>query len=362
MFALRLLLLSLLSPSLVQAQLSTDVPTYYLKPLGELDRDHSEFACQSIRLSFGFRCIILRSGPRPQRALNRSRYQYDADIIVRGLFPQLPGDGLGLLALSNFDLYEEGRSRFVFGLASLVDRVTVVSMARFRGPWWGEDPDPARFLDRLHKVVIHEVAHTLGLAHCPDQHCAMREDRSLDDLDTSPSRFCARCQVALKKAKKRRPGDALWHYMRGHSHLNRGQLIRSLFHFERAVEMAPEDPRALNDLGVAYLRRGDKGRALWYFRHAQMIAPNFAYAGYNEGLLFLGAGDAEAAQGAFEAVLTMDANWSLAHRQLGYLSQVQGQPERALVHFEAYLDSHPEDSATQARVRMIKGGGRSSAP
>ncbi|MBU0553835.1 tetratricopeptide repeat protein [Myxococcota bacterium] len=328
-------------------------------PLGEVDPAHVRFTCEAIRQTHHLQCVALRPHPLPSKALDRRRFQYDADIIVEGLFERLPGDGAGLLAITNSDLFEAGKSHFVFGLASLVDRVGIVSLARYRGAWWGEQENPARFYERAYKVIIHEVSHTLGLGHCPNPHCAMREDATLEALDDSPRRFCKRCQAALERNAKPEPGR--WHYLRGHSHLNRAQLSQAVFHFERAAEIHPDDPRVLNDLGVAYLRRGDPSRALWCFRRAEDIAPRFPNARYNEGLIFLAAQDPKEAKVAFERALEVDPEWSLAHRQLGELYQSEGRPERALAHFEAYLRRH-QDEAVEAQVKMIKGGGEAPLP
>lgn len=345
----------------IRAPSGFDAPKaiYYVLPLGEVDEAHARFACEAITRAHRLHCVILRARPVPSQALDRRRFQYDADRIVEGLFEQLPGDGMGMMALTNADLFEAGKSHFVFGLASLVDRVGIVSLARYRGPWWGEQENRARFFERAYKVIIHEVAHTLGLGHCPNPHCAMREDATLKALDESPRRFCKRCQATLKQSLSPDPGR--WHYLRAHSHLNRAQLAQAVFHFERAAEIHPSDPRVLNDLGVAYLRRGDQARALWYLREAQRIAPLFPNARYNEGLIFLAARDPQRAEIAFERALEVDPAWSLAHRQLGELYHSEGRPSRALAHFEAYLQRY-DDSDIEARVKMIKGGGAPAQP
>ena len=344
---------------------SDDAPitdaTYYVRPMGDVAPSHAQRACEIIRREFVVPCRVLRDRPMPYDTLDLDRYQFEAHALVERMVDELPSDGLGLVVLTNGDLYEAGRGPYVFGLASLVAHIGVVSLSRFRETWWGgahSSIGRARFRERFHKVLIHEVGHTLGVPHCDDNRCAMREDRTLEELDDSPMRFCTRCGSRLVDARRHGPGTMRWHYTRGHRHLRRGEFARAVYHFEVAVELAPESPQLHNDLGVAYLRRGDAGRALWSFRHAVSLDPAFAHARYNEGLVFLGVGDASNAWRAFESVLEVDRDWALAHRQLGQLAaEVYGDGDLALRHFEEYLAAHGADASVEARIRMIKGGG-----
>lgn len=350
--------LAIVSLWLLSASAHAGSGTYYVRPLGDVDAQHAELACQTVRETFHLRCVVLRPRPLPRRAFVAARNQYDADALINLLFRDLPTDGVGLIGLTNGDLFDAARPRFVFGLASLVDRVGVVSMARFRETWWGNDADPLRFRERLYKVLVHEIAHTLGLEHCPSARCTMRHDRTLADLDASPRRFCKRCRTATRQHAQIRPGTARWHYLRGHAHLMRGQFPQAVFHLQLAVELDPYDALAANDLGVAYLRRGDSGRALWWFRHAHQLDPSLANTRYNEGLVFVSVGAFDLAQRAFEGALISDPTFHLAHRQLGLIHQEQrADPDRALTHYRAYLESQGDDRAIEARIRLIKGGG-----
>lgn len=332
--------------------------TYYVRPLGEVDPAQARFACQSIRETFKLGCQVLRAHPLPRAALDAARGQYDADALIDALFRGAPADAVGLVGITNGDLFDKRRGRFVFGLASLIDRVAVISLARYRGSWWGHSLDPQLFKARYFKVLVHEVAHTLGLKHCERQTCAMRDDADLQALDASPTAFCSACKAAAAEGAHLGPGSPGWHYTRGHAHLHRGQFAQAVLHLEQAAELMPGDPRIANDLGVAYLRRGDRGRALWQFRHAALLDPWFANPRYNEGLVFLGAGAVQAARTAFERTLAVDPLWGLAHRQLGQLYQDEiRDPDRALDHYHAYLEIQADDFDVAERVRLIKGGG-----
>ena len=333
--------------------------TYYVRPLGDVEPEHARFACKSIKDRFKVDCVVLRAHPLPAKALDRRRNQYDADALLDSLFRKAPDDAVGLVGVTNGDLFDRRHGRFVFGLASLIDRVAVVSLSRYRGSWWGQSFDPARFYDRYYKVVVHEVAHTLGLHHCERRACAMRDDADIEALDTSPRTFCSACQAAAAEGARLGPGSPGWHYTLAHAHLHRGQFAQAVSHFEQAADRMPDDPRIANDLGVAYLRRGDRAKALWQFRRATGLDPYFPNPRYNEGLVFLGAGAVDQARLAFEATLAIDAGWGLAHRQLGMIFQeFLSEPDKAVAHYDAYLDAHADDYDVAERVRLIKGGGR----
>jgi archaemetzincin len=341
----------------VARAMTPEPPTFYVRALGDVSPAHTRWACQVVREVFRVRCRVLRAQALPQDALDRARHQYDADRLVDALFRTLPDDGVGLIGLTNADLYGGGRNHFVFGLGHLVDHVGVVSLARYRNAWWGEPDDERLFRERFFKVLVHEAGHTLGLPHCAHRGCAMRDDRSLADLDAGPTTFCARCAESIRRRVAERPGSAAWHYTRGHSHLNRGQFAQAVLHFERAVERAPRDARYRNNLGVAWLRRGDAARALWCFREAARLDAAFPNARYNEGLVFLGVGDVAMARAAFEEALAVEPTWALAHRQLGYLYlEVLGDADRAYEHFDEYLAAHGDDASVREQMRLIKGG------
>jgi archaemetzincin len=330
---------------------------YYVRALGPVAPDQLRYACRVIREKFSMPCRVMRAWPLPSSGLDLARNQYDADRLIDLVFRDLPPDGIGLIAITNADLREGARHHFVFGLASLVDHVGLVSLARLRETWWGSAPEPAIFRDRFYKVLIHEVGHTLGVPHCDDDRCAMRDDRVLADLDESPRRFCARCRAQLRSGVAQAPGTARWHYLRGHSHLNRAELARAVYHFQRAVDIAPDNARHHNDLGVAYLRRGDRARALWCFRHAARLDREFAMAHYNEGLIHVGTGDAAMARRAFDAAARRAPGWAPPHRELGYLyAGALAEPDRAVEHFEQYIVAAGEDPSVLEKLRLIKGG------
>lgn len=80
----------------------------------------------------------------------------------------------------------------VFGLGSMPGKACVVSTFRLSRQLGKVSAE-----ERLNRVVIHEIGHTFGLAHCPDKDCLMADaEGSVKSVDRA-SRFCRDCQRRL---------------------------------------------------------------------------------------------------------------------------------------------------------------------
>ena len=131
------------------------------------------------------------------------RRQLDAEVLLAWLETQLPDDCACVLALTLEDLYQpseaaqDGGSEYVFGLASIADRVGVHSMLRYDPGFADADDRPADFeriiLTRAVRVVVHETAHMFGLRHCFHYSCVMNPTAGIADLDRAPLRLCPVC-------------------------------------------------------------------------------------------------------------------------------------------------------------------------
>jgi archaemetzincin len=88
--------------------------------------------------------------------------------LLGWLRQRLPGDAFALLAVTSEDLYPDPSWNFVFGQASLKDRVGVQSLARQDPAFLGE-PRPAGWQSLARRraawTLVHELSHKCGLTH-----------------------------------------------------------------------------------------------------------------------------------------------------------------------------------------------------
>ncbi|MFC2146291.1 zinc-dependent metalloprotease family protein, partial [Acidobacteriota bacterium] len=82
----------------------------------------------------------------------------------------------------------------IFGLAYLDAGPCVVSTFRLRR----NAKSGKHFMERLIKVVIHELGHTFGASHCPEKGCVMEDARgTIKTVDAGGVGFCSRCREKL---------------------------------------------------------------------------------------------------------------------------------------------------------------------
>jgi len=128
--------------------------------------------------------------------------QYKTGYFLDRLLPgRLPADAVCYLAITMADLYPKEDWNFVFGQASLSDRVGVYSMARYFSRFWGQGESSDSYylaLRRSCKVLAHEVGHVFGLAHCIYYRCAMNGSNSLEESDRRPLHLCPICRKKLQ--------------------------------------------------------------------------------------------------------------------------------------------------------------------
>ena len=130
--------------------------------------------------------------PQPDRVASWGP-QYLTDPMLDTLRPRLPDDAIGLLGVTEADLYPGDQWNYVFGYASLADRVGVYSIVRYFPQFWGEKASgktATLALQRTAKVFVHEAGHMYGILHCTDYHCVMNGSNSLDETDRSPLFLC----------------------------------------------------------------------------------------------------------------------------------------------------------------------------
>ena len=182
----------------------------YLQPLGAFPEQQSPSLEKLREYAAGFFQMEVKAlAPVPISAGNftsrtnsmTGRRQILTGDVLGWLKGKLPGDGFCLLAITMEDLYPEASWNFVFGQASLNERVGVYSFARYDPAFYGERRGkeyPALLLRRSMKVLAHETGHMFGLAHCVFFHCVMNGSNHLQESDRRPLHLCPVCLRKLQ--------------------------------------------------------------------------------------------------------------------------------------------------------------------
>jgi archaemetzincin len=126
-----------------------------------------------------------------------------ASDVLRSLKTTIPADAFALLAVTMEDLYPDPSWNFVFGMASLKERVGVQSLARQDPAFFGEPrPDGWQTLARRRATwtLLHEISHMFGLTHCTYWRCVVAGSNSQDESDRSPLHACPVCLRKLYSA------------------------------------------------------------------------------------------------------------------------------------------------------------------
>ncbi len=172
-------------------------------PLGAVDEVALAVVTANLSALLGLTARVAPPLAEPEYALIPSRRQYDASRIIKAHRGENTSGRLRLL-VTEVDLCLPMLSH-VFGQAHVEAGVTVVSLNRLGNP----DPGAGRagLYERLAKIAIHEVAHTLGVRHCRQDGCLMNFSLDLAHLDRLEMAFCPGCgietQAGLRRLKQR---------------------------------------------------------------------------------------------------------------------------------------------------------------
>lgn len=117
-------------------------------------------------------------------------------VLEKVLAPRLPDDAAAYIAFTASDLWPGEGWNFVFGQASLSDRVGVWSFNRFGDPNQSQEAFKL-CLWRTMKLATHETGHMFSMEHCIFYECNMCASNHLEEADRRPSWLCPCCLAKL---------------------------------------------------------------------------------------------------------------------------------------------------------------------
>jgi len=288
-------------------------PLVVVRGLGAVPRARLRTACRVLLAEFPVRCEIrgARSIFEAAGGWDDLRKQLDAQATLDTLFRSRPDDALVELSVTELDMFEADKP-YVFGLASLTDRVGLVSLARIDG-------DPAQVNARLAKLVLHETGHALGLIHHDDPHCSMRQDPTVASLDEAPTHLCEAChaQLVANTTRMGRPGQIALD--RARSHLARGEIDPARDQLVNTLWKGQNDSELLNGFALAFIEAHQWNEAISVLKYVLGRDADYANAHVNLGLAYQmrgHEGDLDRAVAHFERALDLRPDWELVHTHL----------------------------------------------
>jgi archaemetzincin len=221
--------------------------TIYVLPLGNFTPDQDkiiEITGGYLEAFYGLpvKRLPQQAIKRPLRLKDSRVNPYDKKEQVRTgyilddvLKPMLPADAAALIAFTNEDLYPDDTMYYVFGQASMENRVGVWSL--YRLDWHA---DFATYLSRTIKIATHETGHMFSMHHCIAFNCVMSGSNHLMETDSHPIDACPECMAKV-----------CWF-----SHISPADRYKKLADFCRANGMSKEADefekkwKAVSDLGT----------------------------------------------------------------------------------------------------------------
>jgi archaemetzincin len=133
----------------------------------------------------------------PERARRFHPSTGGAQVLSTYLLDRLkerrPADAVAVLGLTTADLWPGEGWNFVFGQATLRERVGVWSLHRNGDP----ETEFATCLSRTLKTAVHETGHMFGITHCTAFECGMNGSNHRAEADSRPLWFCPEDEMKL---------------------------------------------------------------------------------------------------------------------------------------------------------------------
>jgi archaemetzincin len=197
-------LLSVVALCMVDRGRTQSTPVIAIQPFGPFDAGLIEEIRKGISKLYLVDVVVLGSVDMPSSAYYEPRKRYWAGLLLDDLEERIPSYATKILGVTDRDISTTKGGYYnwgIFGLGRIDGKACVVSSFRLgRG-----DASHVLLVERLVKVVNHELGHTFGLHHCPTEGCLMEDARgTIVTVDNETGHFCERCAARVKGIARQR--------------------------------------------------------------------------------------------------------------------------------------------------------------
>jgi Flp pilus assembly protein TadD len=148
-------------------------------------------------------------------------------------------------------------------------------------------------------------------------------------------------KAQFEAALQLKPDDSKALAELGITYIQMGRVQDGIAQFRRALEVNPNDAITLNDLGATLAQLGQFPEAQKRFEQATKVQPNYAQAHGNLGNIYLKLGKLDAAERSYRQALKVKPNYPEAHYNLGILLNQTGHTEDAIAQFDEAIRLNP---------------------
>jgi archaemetzincin len=191
--------------------------TIYIQPIGEFNesqRNILRLTAEYMKAFYNLPVKLneeksLQNVPKEMKRQNalEGQTQIKTGYFINDVLPKiLPNDAAALICFTNYDLYPDENWNYVFGQATLQNRVGVYSLWRFGKPDKNEDEYRLVFTRTL-KVAMHETGHMFSIHHCTKYECLMSGVNHLGETDRRPLDVCPECMAKIAWAMNYEPTE-----------------------------------------------------------------------------------------------------------------------------------------------------------
>lgn len=175
----------------------------YVQPLGEFTQKQREIVKLSadfmgryfglpVKVKDDLPLSVIPDEARRTHPTWRVKQILSTYVLGKVLKPRLPADAAAYIAFTSSDLWPGEGWNFVFGQASLRNRVGVWSIYRNGDPAGGADAFRLCLIRTL-KTATHETGHMFSLSHCTAYECNMCGSNNREESDRRPLALCPEC-------------------------------------------------------------------------------------------------------------------------------------------------------------------------